>query len=133
MWESLKATDIETPDCLIPIPLGLKRLQMRGYNQSLELARSIHSLSDVPLHHKVLRREKETLAQSNLSRQERRRNLRGAFMVDPKQAGHIDGRHVALIDDVMTTGETLHAAAKVLKAHGARTITNLVFARTDLT
>ena len=69
-------------------------------------------------------------AQSGLNRQERLRNLRGAFMMEPLRAPQLRGRHIALVDDVMTTGATLHTAAACLLDGGAASVSAIVLART---
>ena len=114
-------------DALVPIPLALQRLRERGYNQSLLLARQ---LADDKTHHAWLERAHETTAQSRLGRQGRLHNLQGAFTVPAAARTALRGRHVLLVDDVMTTGATLRAAAHALRLAGAGKVSALVFART---
>ena len=78
----------------------------------------------------LLQRPLDGAHQAQLTREQRRRNLRGAFMVDPLRRAAIAGRHLALVDDVMTTGATLHEAARVLLRAGAASVTAWVLART---
>ena len=116
------------PDLLCPVPLGPQRLVERGFNQALEIARPLAPALGVALHPKLAARTLETAAQSGVSPAERARNLHGAFAVtDPDL---VAGRHVGLVDDVMTSGHTLAELAASFKRFGAARVTNLVFART---
>ncbi|HWW06409.1 ComF family protein [Collimonas sp.] len=121
----------DLPDILTAVPLSAQRLQQRGFNQALEIAKPFARMLGLGLQHGLLRRQRDTLPQSQVpDMEQRRRNLRQAFAVPPAAISQIRGRHIGVIDDVMTTGETLHALAKTLRRHGARRITNFVFART---
>ncbi len=121
------AEAIEQANVLIPIPLSFKRLSERGFNQSLVLSQQ---LSRQKTHTNSLLRMRNTLAQSSLPRNERLTNLKGAFAVAPFMAAQLRGQRILLIDDVMTSGATLNAAAQVLKQAGAARVSALVFART---
>ncbi len=112
------------PDALVPVPLHRGRLRARGYDQALELARPLARGCGVPLQAGVLRRRRATAAQSELDAAARRRNLRAAFAVH----GTVPA-HVALVDDVMTTGATLEAAARALRKAGAERVEAWVCAR----
>ncbi len=115
------------PDALIPLPLHRHRLRARGYDQALELARPLARAFALPLMDDALIRRRGTPPQSRLDAAARRRNLRGAFAVAstaPLPA------HVAVIDDVVTTGATLHAAAQALRRGGVRRVDAWVCART---
>lgn len=114
-------------DWVLPVPLSPERLRQRGYNQALLLARRLGSPR---VHAHLLLRTRDAEAQSHLTRAQRLRNLRGAFMLEPLQAAQATGRRVVLVDDVMTTGATLHAAAAPLREAGALHIGALVLART---
>lgn len=116
-------------DWLLPMPLAPGRLAERGYNPALLLARRLppgRCLTD------GLRRVRDTPPQRGLTRAERQRNVLGAFAVHGPQAAALDGRRVVLIDDVMTTGASLHEAARTLRAAGVAHITALTVARTEL-
>jgi len=115
-------------DLVLPMPLSAARLRERGFNQAFELARRLDARkSDATL----LLRTRDTEAQSGLARAERLHNLQGAFALEPLRAGSVAGRHVVLVDDVMTSGASLFAAAAVLRTAGAAHITAIVLARTD--
>jgi len=124
------APDLPLPDCLTAVPLGQGRLRERGFNQSLEIAKPLSVALGVPLASRMLARARETVAQSRLSSSERQRNLRGAFTLLPQTIASVRGAHIGVVDDVMTTGETLNEVAATLKFFGAVRVTNLVFART---
>jgi ComF family protein len=121
---------ITQADILIPVPLSPARLQHRGYNQALELCKRLTSAkTDAQL----LLRIKNTLTQSTLSRSERLKNVKTAFAVEPLRVQALQGKRVVLVDDVMTSGATLFAAAEALRQAGASHITAIVFARTEAT
>ncbi|WP_321786682.1 phosphoribosyltransferase family protein [Burkholderia pyrrocinia] len=113
-------------DLVAPVPLSHRRLVARGYNQAWTIARPLARRLGVPADAALLARVADTAPQSRLDRRARRDNMMAAFAV----AGDVAGRHVALIDDVMTSGATLAAAAHALKAAGAARVTNLVALRT---
>ena len=118
------------PELLCPVPLGPRRLAERGFNQALEIARPLARMIGVPLQPRLALRAVETAAQSGVTPRERAGNIRGAFEVAPGMAELIEGRHVGVVDDVMTSGHTLNELAATLKAAGAARVSNLVFART---
>ena len=124
------AAAMPLPEVLTAVPLGAVRLRQRGYNQALEIARPLSTLLGVPLAVPLLIRVRDTAAQAQLSPLERRHNLRGAFTLSPQAIAVVRGRHVGVVDDVITTGETLNEVAATLKRFGAARVTNLVFART---
>jgi ComF family protein len=122
------------PDALIPLPLHRKRLRGRGYDQALELARPMAKQLGLPLRLDVLQRERDTSPQSRLNAAARRKNLRGAFTVNIDAIADAARStpplaHVVLIDDVMTTGATLHAAADALLRAGVARVDAWVCAR----
>ena len=120
---------LEAADLVLPMPLSAQRLRERGYNQSWLLARQLapHK-ADAGL----LLRVRDTLPQSSLSRAERVRNLRHAFLVEPLRAAEVAGRRVVVVDDVMTSGASLQASAQALRGAGAHHVTGLVFARAEI-
>jgi ComF family protein len=119
---------LEQCDIVLPMPLAPGRLRERGFNQAHELARR---LSPVKTDATLLLRTRETPAQSGLARAERLSNLRGAFALEPLRADKVRGRRIVLVDDVMTSGASLFAAAETLRLAGAAHITALALARTD--
>ena len=115
--------------CLLPVPLSQARLAERGYNQAWELARRLARRQGLPARADLLLRLRDTPHQLGLSRAERHRNLRDAMWVDPR-AGGVAGLHLALVDDVLTTGGTAAAATLALRAAGAASVQVWVLART---
>lgn len=113
------------PGLLVPVPLHHTRLRERGFNQAIELARVVSKRLHIPLAQRLCRRQRATLTQSLLPPAARRLNLRNAFAV----SGTPNSRHVAIIDDVMTTGHTANELARVLKQAGAECIEVWVIAR----
>ncbi|MGQ4275367.1 ComF family protein [Terrihabitans sp. B22-R8] len=115
-------------DFLVPVPLHRTRLWKRRFNQAAELAKGVSRLWGVPVDHDILVRRKRTRSQVGLSRAQRARNLSGALAVPEAMRGRVAGRRVVLIDDVLTTGSTLNAAARILRRAGAADVDALVFA-----
>lgn len=112
-------------EIMMPVPLAPARLAERGFNQALELARPLAAALRLPLDVASLARERDAVPQSRLPWHVRARNVRGAFAC----RADLTGKTVVVIDDVMTSGATLDAVARVLKDHGARRIVNWVAAR----
>lgn len=113
--------DRSLPDLVLPIPLHRARFYERGYNQSAMLAEGIAERLGVPVATDVLVRTRATRSQTRLSREARWQNVSGAFAVTETAA--VAGKHLLLIDDVLTTGATLAAAAVTLKSAGALSVT----------
>lgn len=114
-------------DLVLPLPLSPERLRERGFNQALELARRLPTTGLQP---RLLLRPRHRPPQSDLSRAERLANVQGVFAVDPLASDRLRGAAVLLVDDVMTSGASLHAAAQVLRRAGVARVTALVVART---
>ncbi len=121
-------TDLTRPDCLLPVPLARKRLRERGYNQALMLARWLSQDLGIAHDEQLLLRPHETLAQQALDAKTRQRNLRGAFALCAN--AQVQGRHFALVDDVLTTGATAHSLSRLLISAGARQVDVYCLART---
>jgi ComF family protein len=126
----LASPGLELPELLCPVPLADPRLRARGFNQALEIARPLARALGVPLERELLLRVRATAAQSTVRPSERADNLRGAFTVAAPHVALVRGRHIGVVDDVMTSGHTLAELAATLKRFGAARVTNLVFART---
>ncbi|WP_233258964.1 ComF family protein [Rubrivivax albus] len=126
--DAVPAADAATVDLVLPIPLSRQRLAQRGYNQAWELARRVARRHRRRADAHLLQRPLERDPQAGLDRAERRRNLRGVFAVPQPQ--RVAGRHLALVDDVMTTGATLAEAAQTLHDAGAASVQAWVLART---
>ena len=116
----------EVPKALVPVPLHRTRLRRRGYNQALELAKPLAKHFAVPLLHDALRRTRATDAQTELTAVQRRRNVRGAFEANFSRALP---EHVAVLDDVFTTGATLAECVRVLKQAGVARVDVWALAR----
>ena len=112
------------PEVLVPVPLHNRRLRERGFNQALELARPIARQLDLPMELHSCIRIKTTSPQSDLTRKERKKNVKNAFEVLKPVSGHI-----AIIGDVMTTGSTAHELASTLLEAGASNVDVWVCAR----
>lgn len=125
-----RTADASLPMLLTCVPLSGGRLQSRGFNQSLEIARPLARQTGLALAPQLLLRIRDTQPQSQLAPPQRRSNIADAFAVAPDAAQRLGGLHIGVVDDVMTTGQTLNEVALTLKRHGAARVTNLVFART---
>ena len=119
---------ITQADFLVPMPLSRERLAERGFNQALLLARA---LAPPKARSDVLLRIRHTAAQTALDRRARLANVEGAFAVEPSLAGSLHGRHVVLIDDVMTSGASVFSAAAALRRAGVADVAAVVMARTE--
>jgi len=116
-------------EALVPVPLGRTRLRERGHNQAAVLAAALSRASGVPVVAGALLRVRETRTQTRLAPADRRRNVSGAFAPAVTAGRVLAGRRVALVDDVVTTGATLGAAAQALAVLGPASIGAVTFAR----
>jgi len=114
---------------LVPVPLHRARQFARRYNQSTELARALGKLTGLRVDPGLVRRRKNTRQQVGLSGEARRRNVAGAFQTSPGISSRLQDRRVIIVDDVITTGSTVKAVARALKAGGAQSVDVLSFAR----
>lgn len=128
MHQTLRCGSAALPDLLCPVPLSRQRLVERGYNQALEVARALAGQLALPLAPCLLERRRDTAPQAATAPRQRAANVHQAFAVlDSRQ---VLGRHIGVVDDVMTSGHTLVQVAHALKHAGASRVTNIVFART---
>ncbi|HUR42373.1 MAG TPA: ComF family protein [Verrucomicrobiae bacterium] len=114
------------PELIVPVPLHRARLRARGYNQAGEVARELGRRLSIPVATALAQRRRATLEQTRLHAEQRRHNLHGAFEV-----GDVRGRHVALLDDVITTGATMAEFAAAARQSGARRIEAWAVARAE--
>lgn len=124
-WLAAALTDHARPDTLLPMPLHPARLKSRGFNQALEIARVLARRFDLPLAPALAQRVLDTTPQASLPLDARHRNMKGAFICDQD----LQGQHIAVVDDVMTSGATLNELAKTLKRAGAAQVDVWVVAR----
>lgn len=115
-------------DVIIPVPLHPKRLRWRGFNQSVLLANQVSRVCVIPMDPFILSRTRETATQTQLAEQDRRRNVRGAFALDPEKP--VTGKRILLVDDIYTSGATVNECSWVLRRGGAREVFVLTLART---
>ena len=129
----LLATAIEPDgvDLVVPVPLHDRRLAVRGFNQALELARPVARRWGLAVRPELSRRRRATRAQAELAAEQRRANVRDAFVVPPERRAAVRGRRIALVDDVVTTGETADALAATLRAAGADGVVIWAVARAE--
>ncbi|SFJ66254.1 ComF family protein [Jannaschia pohangensis] len=127
-WIQRRARDVLTPQTLfVPVPIHRWRLLKRRYNQSALLARELATLNDAPFCPLALRRHRETPSQDHRSVADRYANIAGAISIGG--GPDVRGAHVALVDDVMTSGATLTVCSDILRQAGAARITILLLAR----
>lgn len=123
----LVARGAPLPEVIVPVPLALRRYRQRGYNQASELALSIRRITGAAVRSDIAVRQRETAEQAGLDRKARRRNVSGAFAI----AAPLQARHVAILDDVVTTGSTVRELAKVLRCSGVERLEVWAIARTE--
>ncbi len=126
LGRALAARVHERPDLVVPIPLAPGRLAERGFNQAVELARTVCHAHGYPLATHACRRVRETPSLTHMAHAERAKSIRDAFVCD----ANVAGKTVAVVDDVVTTGATLNELARMLKRAGAARIISWVAART---
>lgn len=124
--DALDQRIITLPDAIIPMPLHPLRLQDRGFNQSLLLAQRIAQKRNIPLLRHAAQRIRHTPPQSTLDWKARSKNLRQAFICN----ADLTGKHLAIVDDVMTSGASINELALCLRKAGAQTISAWIIART---
>ncbi len=116
----------EAPELILPVPAHRARLRERGFNPTIELGRELNRVLGIPMRVDLLRKPRAIPHQSTLGREQRLCNPRGAFTVE----GDLRGRHVAVLDDVVTTGATTRELARLLKRHHAQRVDIWAVART---
>lgn len=126
----LQQREFELPQLLCAVPLGRRRLAERGFNQAQEIARPLSKQLGIPLGLHVLQRSRDTAMQSSLPNAARAANVKQAFCLAADMTDKIRGMHIGVVDDVMTTGMTMHEIATMLKRFGAAKVSAYVFART---
>jgi ComF family protein len=130
LLEALRRDGGPLPQWVLPVPLAPQRLAERGYNQAWELARRVARGLGCRAHARLLDRPLPGLHQAELGLAQRRSNLRGAFVPSASRRVSLHGQHVAVVDDVMTSGATLGEAAAALRRAGAARVDAWVLART---
>ncbi len=128
--DAVRASAAPLPKLVLPVPLGPDRQAERGMNQAWELARRVASRLNLHADASLITRRVETPHLADLPREARARAIRGAFALAPSATTTLRGQHVALVDDVMTTGATAAEAARALLQGGAVSVQLWVFART---
>jgi ComF family protein len=116
--DRVERADAALPHCLLPVPLNKKRLRQRGFNQSVELSREVVKRFGLMLDVSSVARVRDTQSQSGLDKQQRRKNIRGAFQV----IRPVSAEHVVIVDDVVTTTSTVNELARVLKKAGVKRV-----------
>lgn len=128
--QRLRDTALARPDALlVPAPLTRRALRRRGFNQAEEIAANVGRSLNLPLERRLLLKIRHTLPQATLTHEQRRKNLRGAFVCAPRLAARYKGRPVLLIDDVITTCGTASECARTLDAAGLGKVCAAAIAR----
>ena len=123
---ALRIDSSKLPDCIVPMPLHPAKLQQRGFNQAQLIAADLAKSLRIPLLAQACHRLRDTPSQTSLPWRERTSNVHGAFDCDME----LQGKHIALVDDVMTTGASMNALAEAAKKRGAGEVSAWVVART---
>jgi ComF family protein len=129
MMARAAAPMLEERPILVPVPLHVRRLRERRFNQAALLARMLARSMNLPVFTTALARLRDTPMSRGMSRRQRAQNVRGAIRVRSGAEARIKGAHILLVDDVMTTGATAEACARALRRAGARRIDIVTFAR----
>ena len=119
--------NIKRYDIIMPVPLSKNRKKERGYNQSELIARELCSIANIKLDNKTLKKQKNTTAQSTLNKENREKNIEGAYTI--KRCDHLEGKKVLIIDDIFTTGSTVNECSKLIKKAGTKKIGILTIAK----
>jgi len=122
----VELADRPSPHLLLPVPLHKKKLKLRGFNQATEIAQMIGDVCHIQTNTKICNRIKNTPDQKSLNANERKRNVDQAFTINRE----LDGYRIAIVDDVITTGTTVSALAKLLRSRGAVSVEVIALART---
>lgn len=117
---------------LIPVPLHKKQIKKRGFNQSEEIAKEISLYLNIPIISNALSRTKQTASQTKLNKEERKKNVKGAFKINPATRNLIKNKNILVVDDVFTTGSTIEECAKVLRQAGTNEVWGMTVAREEL-
>ncbi|HEX5056687.1 MAG TPA: ComF family protein [Gammaproteobacteria bacterium] len=128
LLEHLRTRVERWPELIVPMPLHAARLRQRGFNQALEIARPLARALGIPLGAGICERKRNTAQQSELPASRRAANVRNAF----RMRGALTVKHVAIVDDVITTGATVNELARLLKRNGAETVQIWAIARTPV-
>lgn len=128
LQEALAQRTVPLPEALLPVPLHPTRLAERGFNQALEIARIVSKSMAIPILTRAMQRHRPTPPQVSLDAKARRGNVRGAFRLQQP----IQVRHIAIVDDVITTGSTVAELARVLKKAGVEEVEVWALARTPV-
>ena len=118
LGDCIRGRATSLPEIAIPVPLAQQRFQERGFNQAIEIGRIVAARLQIPLQLDQVIRVRDTSEQAGLERKQRHKNVRGAFVLSRP----LSARHIAIIDDVVTTGSTVNEVARVLKRAGARRV-----------
>ena len=119
--------NINSYDIIVPVPLSKKRKMERGYNQSLLIAKEISKSTKIKINNDCLKKVKNIVAQSTLNKEDRQKNIEGAFIL--KNNKNIQNKKVLIIDDIFTTGSTVNECSKIIKQAGATNIGILTIAK----
>jgi ComF family protein len=129
--EQLLSQQATMPELLLPTPLHPQRLRSRGFNQALEISHIVAARLALTVTTGLLLRSRPTLSQTGLAPRDRRRNIRGAFNVNARRADELRGRHVVIVDDVLTTGSTAAEMSRTLLRAGVTRVDIWTIARSS--